>query len=56
VYIFQETNRILVVLVNAFGLTDAPDWIAHLFIEMLFEDSTNADYVGLACEAVQSNA
>jgi hypothetical protein len=29
-----------VVLVNAFGLTDAPDWIAHLFIEMFLPMQT----------------
>jgi CubicO group peptidase (beta-lactamase class C family) len=56
VYMFPETNSTVVVLANAFGLTDAPDWIAQLLVETLFEDSTNADYVALAREAVQSSA
>ncbi|PVH84923.1 putative D-aminoacylase [Cadophora sp. DSE1049] len=53
VYMFPETSSAVVVLCNAFGLTDAPDWIAQLFVEKLFDDSTNADYAKLAREAVQ---
>ncbi|KAG4424069.1 hypothetical protein IFR04_002765 [Cadophora malorum] len=54
VYMFPETGSAVIVLCNAFGLTDAPDWIAQLFVERLFDDSTNADYAMLAREAVKS--
>lgn len=52
VYDFPETQSAIVVLVNAFGLTDAPDYIAQMVMEVLFGDNTRAGYVSLAKEKI----
>jgi len=55
-YLFPEPLTAVVILSNTFGLTDGPDWIAQLLIEALFEDTTNADYLALAHEAIQGTS
>lgn len=51
VYLFPETRSGIVVLSNGYGLSDAPDWIAQLITEALFETESETDYVALAREA-----
>lgn len=53
VYLFPETRSGIVVLGNGYGLSDAPDWIAQLIIEALFETESKTDYVALAREAAE---
>ncbi|KAI1120719.1 putative D-aminoacylase [Nemania abortiva] len=56
VYLFPETNSGVVVLANAFGLSDVPDWISQAIISTLFDDERSPDsYVKLAQEAVTNN-
>lgn len=52
VYIFPQTQSGVVVLANAYGLSDVPDWIAQSVIDVLFNHRTPADYVNLTQEAV----
>lgn len=54
-YPFSEPQSAAVVLANAFGLADAPDWIAQIVIELLFIDNTRANYVSFAQEAIRSS-
>jgi hypothetical protein len=56
VYLFPETNSGVVVLANAYGLSDVPDWISQAITSTLFDDGTPADeYARLAQEAVTNN-
>ena len=52
-YLFPETQSAVVVLANAFGPTDSPDWFAQMVIVVLFGDNTGADHVLLAQGAIQ---
>ena len=52
-YLFPETQSAVVVLANAFGSTDSPDWFAQMVIVVLFGDNTGADHVSLAKDAIQ---
>ncbi|PCG92828.1 Hypothetical protein PENO1_067420 [Penicillium occitanis (nom. inval.)] len=44
----------VVVLANAYRLSDVPDWIAQWVIETLFEEDTNTRYLQLAEETVSA--
>lgn len=52
VYLFPETRCGVVVLSNGYGLGDAPDWIAQLITESLFETESQTDHAALARVAV----
>ncbi|KAI9923459.1 hypothetical protein AWENTII_003170 [Aspergillus wentii] len=54
VYLFPDSSSGVVVLANAYGLSDVPDWIAQSIIDVLFEEDTDTPYVQLAHEAVFS--
>lgn len=54
VYLFPDNMSGVVVLANAYGLSDVPDWIAQSIIETLFEEDTNTPYLQLAEEAVSA--
>ncbi|KAB5560245.1 hypothetical protein GE09DRAFT_83718 [Coniochaeta sp. 2T2.1] len=53
VYLFPETRSGVVVLANAYGLSDAPDWISQLIMDTLFETNSTTDYVKLTEDAVR---
>lgn len=55
VYLFPETMSGVVVLANAYGLSDVPDWIAQSIIETLFEGEIDTPYLQLAEEAVSAS-
>ncbi|KAK1833468.1 putative D-aminoacylase [Podospora conica] len=48
VYIFPETETVVLLLSNAVAINDGPDWIGHLIIQTLFDDPVKHDYVALA--------
>ncbi|KAK7414091.1 hypothetical protein QQX98_007034 [Neonectria punicea] len=54
VYLFPETQSGIVVLENAYGLSDVPDWIAQIIIHILFDMPTTTDYAKLAEQAVSN--
>ena len=45
----------MIVLSNGYGLCDAPDWIAQLIIEELFEIGSETDYAALARDAADAS-
>ena len=48
VYMFPETETVVLLLSNALAINDGPDWICHLIIQTLFDDPVKHDYVALA--------
>ncbi|KPM41178.1 hypothetical protein AK830_g5398 [Neonectria ditissima] len=48
VYLFPETETVIVLLSNAVAINDGPDWIGHLIMQTLFNDSIKHGYVALA--------
>ena len=52
VYLFPETQSGIVVLANAYGLSDVPDWISQAIMDVLFHHSVSVDYIQLTREAI----
>lgn len=50
-YLFPETESVVVVLTNSQPLNDAADWISQLYVAALFGFENSADYVELARES-----
>ncbi len=48
VYLFPETETAVILLSNAVAINDGPDWIGHLIIQTLFNDTIKHDYGALA--------
>ncbi|KAJ4158357.1 uncharacterized protein LMH87_008887 [Akanthomyces muscarius] len=55
VYLCPKTPSGVVVLSNGYGFCDAPDWVAQLIIEELFEIGSETDYVALARDAADAS-
>ena len=52
VYLFPESQSGIVVLANAYGLSDVPDWISQAIMDVLFHHSVPVDYIQLTREAI----
>ena len=52
VYLFLESQSGIVVLANAYGLSDVPDWISQAIMDVLFHHSVSVDYIQLTHEAI----
>ncbi|KAK0732537.1 hypothetical protein B0T21DRAFT_412710 [Apiosordaria backusii] len=48
VYLFPETETAVLLLSNSVAINDGPDWIGHLIIQTLFNDTIQHDYLALA--------
>ncbi|KAK1750109.1 beta-lactamase/transpeptidase-like protein [Echria macrotheca] len=48
IFLFPETESVVVVMTNSMPLNDAADWIIQAYISALFNFPTTADYVELA--------
>jgi CubicO group peptidase (beta-lactamase class C family) len=48
VYLFPESETAVVLLSNSVAFNDGPDWIGHLIIQTIFNDTTKHDYLKLA--------
>ncbi len=53
VYLFPETETAVLLLSNAVAINDGPDWIGHLIIQTLFNDTIKHDYVALARDTLE---
>jgi CubicO group peptidase (beta-lactamase class C family) len=51
VYLFPETQSGIVVLANAYGLSDVPNWISQAIMDVLFHH-VSVDYIQLTREAI----
>ena len=52
VYLFPESQSGIVVLTNAYRLSDVTDWISQAIMDMLFHHSISVDYIQLTREAI----
>jgi CubicO group peptidase (beta-lactamase class C family) len=52
VYLFPESQSGIVVLANAYGLSDVTDWISQAIMDVLFYHSVSVDYIQLTREAI----